>query len=340
MSLARWLLLAALLLAVLMPASSFAQDVPSLDHARQLYNESRFSDAIAEVETLLRQGMVRGDQLNTVRELRARCLAKLGRRLEAQEAYLVILRSDASYRADPVVVPPDEIEPFRLALAKFQAEQVRAGRRFPASIGFLYGAGQAVNQDIVDLASTSGLGDAKNFKASNEFGYSVRFPLQPRLSIDVELTRLRAETSDPVPPSLDSHASYTATGLPVVASLIYNVTSRPRWRVNGFAGAGPMQGEATVEFLHNHLGRLIPVQIVGSKTGYYLHAGIEGEVLPTPRFAITARVLGRYASSGELNWKRPDFDIYEGFPESKLGGRAVDFSGLAAHVGVRAYIGY
>src|SRR6266850_6726038 len=119
MSLARWLLLAALLLAVLMPASSFAQDVPSLDHARQLYNESRFSDAIAEVETLLRQGMVRGDQLNTVRELRARCLAKLGRRLEAQEAYLVILRSDASYRADPVVVPPDEIEPFRLALAKF-----------------------------------------------------------------------------------------------------------------------------------------------------------------------------------------------------------------------------
>ena len=350
MPVVRWCVVAVLatvVALVVVPSPSFAQGGssvisagPTLDAARQLYNDSRFTEAVAMLEVLIREGRVSGDDRTAARELRARCLAKLGRRLESQQAYRQILDDDASYRADPIVIPPDEIAPYRLALSEFQSEQVRAGRRFPASIGILYGAGQAVNQDLVDLASTSGLGEAPNFEASKEFGYSVRFPLQPRLSIDVELTRLRAETSDPVPPTLDSHASYTATGLPVVASLIYNVMQKPKWRVNGFVGAGPMQGEATVEFQHNHLGRLIPVQIVGSKTGYYLHAGLEGELLPTPRFAVTARVLGRYANSGELDWKRPDFDIYEGFPESKLGGRAVDFSGLAGHVGVRAYIGY
>jgi hypothetical protein len=340
MSLVRALLLAAVSLVVLLPVTLHAQDAPSLDHARQLYNESRFSDAIGEIETLLRQGAVRGDQMTTARELRARCLAKLGRRLEAQEAYLAILQSDASYRADPVVIPPDEMEPFRNALRKFQAEQVRAGRRFPASVGLLYGAGQAVNQDLVDLASTSGAGEAPDFEASKEFGYSVRFPLQPRLSIDLEVTRLRADTQDAVDPSLDTHASYQSAAIPIVASGLYNLISNPKWRLNGFAGAGPMQSEATVEFLHNHLGRLIPVQIVGRKTGVYLHAGLEGEYLLIPRFAVTGRFLARYANSGELDWKRPDFEVYEGFPASKLGGRAVDFSGLAFHAGIRAYIGY
>jgi len=338
----RWLSIALLAMALMLPSVVFAQggDGPSLDHARQLYNESRFADAITEVESLLRVSSMRGDQLNAARELRARCLAKLGRRLESQEAYGAILRSDASYRADPIVIPPDEMEPFRLALRDFQSEQVRAGRRFPASIGFLYGMGQSVNQDLVDLASESGLGEAPDFEASQEFGYSVRFPLKPRLSIDVELTRLRAETEDPLPAVDQNHATYTVTALPIVASLYYNVMTNPRWRLNGFAGAGPMQGEATVEFQHDHFGRVIPVQIVGRKTGYYLHAGVEGELLPAPRFALVARVLARYANSGELDWKRPDFEVYQGFPNSALGDRSVDFSGIAAHVGLRAYIGY
>ena len=56
--------------------------------------------------------------------------------------------------------------------------------------------------------------------------------------------------------------------------------------------------------------------------------------------ALTGQLLARSANSGELEWKRPDFEVYEGFPDSKLGGRSADFSGIAAHIGVRAYIGY
>lgn len=340
MSLARRLLFAVLTCLLLVPASSRAQApaAPTFDHALQLYNDSRFNEAIGEIESLLRGGALRGDQLNQARELRARCLAKLGRRLESQEAYKAILSTDASYRADPVVIPPDEMEPFKLALKDFQAEQLQEGKRFPASIGFLYGVGQAVNQDLVDLASESGFGEADDFEASNEFGYSVRFPLAPKLSVDVEVSRLRAETQDK---SLSTdHAEYTAAAIPIVTSVFYNVISNPRWRINGFGGLGALPSEAVVEFQHDHLGRLIPVQIVGRKTGIYLHVGVEGELLASPRFAVLGRILARYANSGELDWNRPDFEVYQGFPASTLGGRSVDFSGLAAHIGVRAYIGY
>jgi hypothetical protein len=344
----RWLLAVVLFAALAHPTVLRAQSdpvpvpavAPSLEHARVLYTESRFAEAVGVLDQVLREGRVTGDEVNVARELRARCLSKLGRRLESKEAYKGILRSDASYRPNTLHVPPDEMEAFDMALREFQQEQVEAGRRFPASIGFLYGLGNSVNQDMVDLASEAGVEEADDFDANQEFGYSVRFPLKPRVSVEVEVSRMRAETEDKLDPTLFDHAGYTVSALPIVASMLYNFTSSPKVHLNGFAGLGPMQGEAIVEFKHDHFGRNIPVQIVGRKTGVYLHAGVEGEYLLTPRFAVTGRVLGRYANSGELDWNRPDFEVYFGFPDSKLGDRSVDFSGIAAHVGVRAYIGY
>ena len=339
---------ALLLLALALPAPSRAADAPDdsaavsagppLQEAHQLYDIARFSDAVDLLTAAIRDGKVTGDDVNRARELLARCLAKANRPLEAKEAFKSILREDATYRPDPLQVPPDELDVFKLALREFQAEQVEAGRRFPASIAFELGAGQAVNQDVVDLASSAGVAEADNFKANGELGGSVRFPLKPRWSLEVELNRMRATTSDKL--TTAEHANYTATGLPIIASVYYSLRSSPRWHLNGFGGAGPMQGEAVVEFTHDHFGRLIPVQIVGRSTGVYLHGGLEAEFLPAPRFALTGRALARFARSGDLSWKDPSFEVYQGYAGSKLGGRKVDFSGLAANVGVRFYIGY
>jgi hypothetical protein len=65
-----------------------------------------------------------------------------------------------------------------------------------------------------------------------------------------------------------------------------------------------------------------------------------GELLVSPRFALTGNVIARYANSGELDWERPDFVVYQGVSDSRLGKRNADFSGLSAQLGVRAYIGY
>jgi hypothetical protein len=313
---------------------------PPLVEAGEMYDASQFQQAAELLAEAIRTGRVGGDDLNRARELRARCLVKAGRRIEAKEAFKSVLRSDPLYRPDAVQIPPDEISVFETALKEFQAEQVEAGRRVPASLGLIYGLGQAINQDIVDLASSSGAAAADDFESNPEFGYSVRFPLNPRYSIDFGLARYRAETEDALDPLINDHASYVTTGTPVVATLAYNWLQQRKWRVNVLGGLGFMQSEATVTFLHSHFGRLIPVQIVGKATGPYAHAGFEGEFLVSPRFAFTGHVVGRYASSGDLDWERPDFEVYEGFSESALGKRAVDFSGLAAHVGVRAYIGY
>jgi tetratricopeptide (TPR) repeat protein len=313
---------------------------PALDEANALYGQSRFQEAADLLAEAIRTGRVGGDDINRARELRARALVRAGRRLEAREGFKSLLRFDPLYRPDPVTVPPDEMDVFAAALREFQAEQVEAGRRVPASIGLFYGFGQAVNQDLVDLASPGGARAADDFEATPTFGYSVRFPINPRWSVDFGVSRLRAETEDNLDPNINEHALYEAAGTPIVVTGVWNWLQQRTYRVNLAGGLGFMASEATVKFAHDHLGRLIPVQIVGRGTGPYLHAGVEGEMLLSPRFALTANLLARYANSGELEWERPDFIVYQGVAESRLGDRSVDFSGLAAHLGVRAYIGY
>ena len=336
-----FVLIAVLLAAPFTAPPAHAQGEGSaLDQADALYDQSRFQEAADLLAEAIRTGRVSSDDLNRARELRARALVKAGRRIEAKEAFKSVLRSDPRYRPDPIVVPPDEMDVFQTALEEFQAEQVEAGRRVPASLGLFYGFGQAVNQDIVDLASPAGVPQADDFEATPEFGYSVRFPLSPRWSVDFGVSRLRAETADNLDPAFNEHAEYVSTATPIVATMVWNWLQQRQWRVNAMGGVGFMQSEATITFLHDHLGRLIPVQIVGKATGPYLQGGFEGELLVSPRFAITGNVLGRYANSGELDWERPDFFVYQGVSDSRLGDRAVDFSGFSAHVGVRAYIGY
>jgi len=312
-----------------------------LTAAQELYNDANFEEAEKLLGDALRDGRVTGDDVNVARALRARCLAKLGRRLESKEAFKAVLRSDAGYRPDEMTVPPDELEMYRLARKEFQIEQVEAGKRYPSSLGVWLGKGQAVNQDLVDLASSAGAGLADDFEGSAEFGYSVRFPIKPRWSVDVEVSRLFAETEDPLPATRNAHGIYQAKAFPVVVSILRHIGDRPKLHMSGFVGAGLMVNEATIEFPQSLVGgRVIPTQFTGESVGKYLHVGFEAEYHLQPRLAIAGRVLARYANSGELEWPRQDFALYESFPSSVIGERSIDFSGLAAHIGVRAYIGY
>jgi hypothetical protein len=312
-----------------------------LQQALALYESAQFAAAADLLVQAIRNGTVAGDDMNAARELLARCLVKSGRRLEAKETWKSVLRSDMAYEPDAVKIPPDEMEVFRLAKSEFDSDMLELGRRRPASIGGVLGFGQAVHQDLVDLASSSGGASAEDFQSNAQFGYSVRFPLRPRWSVDFELSRLRSETADALPPTRNAHAEYSASAIPVIASLYYQVNDHPRLHISGFGGAGILPSEATLEFEQTLVsGRLIPTQIIGKSTGTYLHLGVEVEYHLAPRFAVSGRVLGRRADSGELKWPRDNFEIYESYPASVLGNRSVDFSGLAANIGVRAYIGY
>ncbi len=315
--------------------------VAPLVEAQQMYSDSRFEEAATLLASALRDGRITGDDVNVARALRARCLAKLGKRLESKEAFKAVLRSDAGYRPDEMTVPPDELEMYRLARKEFQIEQVEAGKRRPSSIGTWLGMGQGVHQDLVDLASSAGAGLADDFEGSTEFGFSVRFPIKPTWSVDVEVSRFLSETEDPLPSSRNAHGTYQAKTFPVVVSILRHFGDRPKLHLSGFAGLGLTVNQAVVEFPQSLVGgRVIPTQFVGESVSQYAHMGFEAEYHMQPRLAIAGRVLARYAGSGELEWPRTDFELYESYPASQVGNRSLDFSGLAAHIGVRAYIGY
>lgn len=323
------------------PVEHAAASARPLDAAQALYDRADFAAARDALTKGLANGQFTGDDVILARALRARCLVKLGRRLEAKEAFKGVLRTDRAFKLDPAQVPPDEMDSFRLAAQEFDSELAEAGKRFPASIAFSAGTGSAVNQDLVDLASSAGVEPADDFEGAVELGWSVRFPLRPTWSLDLGITRLKATTEDKLPAARNAHAEYTASAMPFVVSIVHNLSTSPRRRVNAFAGVGPMLAQAIIENQQTLVsGRLIPVQIVGHNQGWYLHAGLEGEYMVRPRLALTAQAALRRANSGKLHLAREDFELYESYPVSKLGERTIDFSGYTAQIGLRAYIGY
>lgn len=341
----------ALLLLAAWPCAALAAEAPAteatatqagvLAQARDLYSQANFAEAAEMLRTALRTGAVTGDDVNQARALRARCLVKLGRRLEAKEAFKGVMRADESFTLDPTLVPPDEMDVYRLAKQEIDNERFEAGKRFPASIAITGGRGSAVNQDIVDLASSSGAGLAPDFSEDAELGFSVRFPLRPELSIEFEVQHLRATTDDPLPSTRNAHTEYTASATPVSINLVKAWRTSPRYHINLIGGLGVMPTQVVAEYKQTLVsGRLTPSQLVGDHLGLFAQGGVEGEWMAKERLALTARVSGRYASSGTLKWPSDSYEIYESYEQSKLGDRSADFSGIAAAIGVRAYIGY
>jgi hypothetical protein len=311
-----------------------------LAEGQSLYEHGKFAEGYFVLKNGIASGKLSAAEGIRAREFLARCLVKAGNSAEARTTFKELMRLDASYRADPALIPPDEMEVYRQALAEFLAAEVREGRRVPASVGMLYGLGNAANKDFGSLAAAKG--GASEFDASPEFGGSVRFPIRPRWSVDLELSRLRATDTDGLPVGDYEHKSYEASAFPLVASVTYIALPGSRFRGNVFVGAGPLlAAQAEIQFLHDHGARgVIPVSLSARNTSLYAHAGIEGELLVTPKLAISGRVVGRYARSSELDFRQPTFLVYEDVPTSDLQGKRIDFSGVGVALGLRTYIGY
>jgi hypothetical protein len=324
------------------PARAQNADQSVVAQAGDLYTAGKFKEAAELLKGALDKRQVPAGQIEPAREMLARALVKSGgARAEARQTFASILQMDAAYRPDPNRVPPDEIEVFDEALRDFQAEQLKAGQRVPASISFFFGHGKysasAVNDAVkaFDAQPSIQSGGADEIKGDSEFGGSVRFPIRPKLSLDIELSRFRSTTSDRGVPSLNNaKTEYEIAAMPLAVSAYYGAYSTPKLRVNAFAGAGPMlvtQFKGEIPFISG-----IRLSVEDTKTGVYAHAGIEGEYLLASRLAVTGRVLGRYAKASKVvDDKTLEDNIF-----APWNRRDVDFSGIGLDVGLRAYIGY
>jgi hypothetical protein len=260
----------------------------------------------------------------------ARCQVKSGDVAGAQKTFLALLRRDPLYQPDATRVPPDEMEAFAAARRAFDLERERERQRIPACLGFFFGVGSGGNEDFGEFVASGG-GDDKYDNKPALGGY-VRFPIRPRLSIQLELQRFRATNQDSV--TGFNHRDYEITAIPISVGVHWLVAQRPKWRAAAFAGGGPMlETLSSMEFSFI----VLRLSASDSKVGTYLHAGAEGEYRVHPRFSLDARVLGRYAKAAGLSVL--ETNAFDYTPTVRIADRDVSFSGFAAHVGVRVYIG-
>jgi hypothetical protein len=270
---------------------------------------------------------VSGPEALKAKELLGRCLVKTGSRIEAKEQFKNLLRQDGGYRLDATAVPPDEMEVFELARKAIVAEQIEAGQRIPASLSFYYGAGPGDNKSLGEVQKV--YGGKSTLDVKPEFGGSVRFPLRPRWSLDLELSRLRATGKDTsaVP------VKFEAATIPLIVSLYYTVMPGEKFRANVFLGAGRLLAASNSVELP-FFG--VPLKLSDTKTGSYFHVGGEGEYMVMSKLSLTGRVLYRSATAKELFHT----STIKFFGTQPLQDRKVDFSGVEFAIGLRAYIGY
>lgn len=315
---------------------------PALEEAQALYDGAKFDDAITKLRDALSTGQVTGSDVVSARALMARCLVKAGDRVEAKQAFKTVLRSDPGFTLDAVTVPPDEMEVFNLAAKEIQQEQIEAGQRIPASLMFFVGKGPGENTDLGEVQKF--FGGSGELDAQTEFGGSVRFPIRPRWSLDIELSRLLATgSSDSTAASIYiTDTEYKAAGIPLVLSLYWTAIPGQKFRANVFAGAGWLLGATASMDMHYQQGSFYDFRFLqgDTKTGSYFHVGAEGEYMVHPKASISARLLYRSAvadgllpqGTGLLTALQPSIPTFKDFK--------VDFSGVAFHIGLRAYIGY
>ena len=305
---------------------------PIVEDAQKLYDTAKFGDAVTKLRDALGSGQIIGNDVIAGRALLARCLVKSGNRLEAKQAFKTVLRADPAYRPDAVMVPPDEMDVFNLALKEIQAEQIEAGQRIPASIAFQFGVGSGDNKSLGEIQHFFGGSDKLDSKT--ELSGSVRFPLRPRLSLDLELARLRATGKDSS--AAPNDIQFEATATPMVVSLYWSAITGSQRRVNLFVGAGPMLSASNS--LDLPFGS-VRIKLADEKTGVYFHGGVEGEWLLTPKLALAGRALYRSATATKL-YDNTTVDFGGSSDPHPLKDRKVDFSGYGVFIGLRAYIGY
>src|SRR5262245_47205121 len=121
-------ILATLLAPAVVPRSVLAQGTttkPPVQRGQEYYEQSRFDEAIGLLRDLVDRGALTGDDLIKAREILARSYVKKGYPVQGKEMFKAILRQDATYRPDPIKVPPDETAVFEQALKEYQSEQAQ-----------------------------------------------------------------------------------------------------------------------------------------------------------------------------------------------------------------------
>ena len=205
-----------------------------------------------------------------------------------------------------------------LALALFAAPAAAAPGTW--SLGANFGVGTYSNSDLNDQLETDGV---KAVKDGWEFGGTIRKGMSVKSSLELEGMMMDGKsTTEDGSTTLNVHTK----GIAMPVNLLYALSQNDTHDFNLLLGAGPvfnMHGSSTVE-----TGSSTVEGESASKTAFMAQGGFEGDYKVSTQFALSGRVLGRYA-------KASDVDVNKDDPSD--GSIDIDHSGFAFSLGMRMF---
>ena len=186
------------------------------------------------------------------------------------------------------------------------------------SLGGNFGVGTYSNSDFNDALESGGI---KGVKDGWEFGGTLRYGLSPKMGLELEGMKLDGKsTTTSGTDELNVHTK----GLAMPLNLLIGLSQNDKYDFNAIVGAGPLlnakftadDGTSDTES--------------GSKTAFMGQGGFEGDYFMSRQFALSGRVLGRYAKASNV-------DIDKNDPSA--GNIDLDMSGFAFNLGLRVFFG-
>jgi hypothetical protein len=204
-----------------------------------------------------------------------------------------------------------------LALTLFA---VPASAEGPWSLGANFGVGTYSNSDLNDQLEAGG---AKAVKDGWEFGGTLRKGMSPKTSLELEGMMMDGKsTTEEGTTTLNVHTK----GIAMPVNFLYALSQNDTHDFNLLVGAGPvfnMHGTQTLE----DTGISLEGE-TASKTTFMAQGGLEGDYKVSNQFALSGRVLGRYAKAGDVDVNKDD-------PSD--GTIDLDHSGFAFSLGMRMF---
>ena len=188
------------------------------------------------------------------------------------------------------------------------------------SLGANFGVGTYSNSNLNDQLAADGI---KAVKDGYEFGGTIRKGMSVKSSLELEgMTMNGKSTTEEGTSSLDVHTK----GIAMPVNFLYALSQNDTHDFNLLVGAGPVLNMHGTFHAEDPSGS--GDTETGSKTAFMAQGGFEGDYKVSTQFALSGRVLGRYAKADNVDADKDD---------PTAGTIDIDHSGFAFSLGMRMF---
>ena len=184
------------------------------------------------------------------------------------------------------------------------------------SLGGNFGVGTYSNTQFNETLPTG----VKEVKDGWEYGGTLRYGMSEKNSLEIEGMQMDGKSTTDVG---GDEGNIHTKGFATPVNLLIGLSQNDKYDFNAIVGAGPvwgMKGTADGAFTGE----------TSSKTSFMGQGGFEGDYMMSRQFALSGRVLGRYAKASDVDLDKTD---------PSQGTTDINMSGFAFNLGLRMFFG-